>query len=95
MVSKTPRKIGLKTFLKRTLRRLEKYGWRQGAFGGAAGPNCLVGAMIYVPGETSALRFDAEGALGFGELSIIAWNDAPKRTFKQVKARIEKAIAKL
>lgn len=92
---------------KKVLELYERVGWTQGAywrdeFDRSCPPldatcMCLAGAAIVVgvPGESfrSIERLTVE--LKFNKPSELqAWNDAPGRTFEQVKLRLEAACYK-
>src|SRR5688572_27746313 len=67
-------------------------GWIQGAQHTDQG-FCVVGAANVFPGRKDAkwwaLRYIEDAAKTY---SIVTWNDAPGRTYKQVDAAIQKAI---
>lgn len=67
---------------------IEKYGWRQGAFGGFGGPACVMGAINTVAVSKSA-RVDAIWLLvkrldATNTIRIVGWNDKPSQTKEKV-----------
>jgi hypothetical protein len=76
---------------------LVEHGWHQGSYGYDGGPHCLLGAIHRaIDDECHDWRFtDACRALGpFVDQDVIhVWNDVPGRTFDQVLAALDHAIA--
>lgn len=91
--------------LQAALAHLRENGWRQRSFGDYGKPCCTVGAFIY---SSNKHRFTYQGyvdrAVSFvsravgGPSQIVEpflyhWNDVPGRTFAEVEAAFERAIA--
>ena len=81
--------------------RLTEYGWCQKRLQDLSGRCCALGSMLSTgelttKEELRAYR-NAERALieaaGEGWFSVVDWNDVPGRTFEEIIAGFDKAIA--
>lgn len=77
---------------------LEARGWCQGEATSPDGRHCIIGAldMVTHPAGGTDLYWDTQAFLRkvLGG-SIAVWNDAPGRTFEEVKAKLIEAEEKL
>lgn len=66
--------------------------WAKGEAVGEAGAICI-GMAIDQATQLTDIRIRVASALGLSHpLGCIAWNDAPERTFAEVRARLDHAI---
>lgn len=74
--------------------RLVTQGWTQGAMQNAIGQVCLVGAGSCLSSNAwLATRVALYRAMEPDRGELSQWNDAPGRTFAEVLALLDKAIA--
>ncbi len=85
--------------LEDALSLLEERGWAQGRYGDSDGGYCIAGAIYQQLIDTSndwrvplhhAVRALAQVT---GVPNVAMWNDAPERTFSQVREVMRRAIA--
>jgi len=82
-------------------KRIERLGWKQGAYGTEDGPCCIAGATIHVARELEnhecgmAARRRLEAHLGLALFGLPAWNDTPGRTQAEVIAALRGAAEEL
>jgi len=85
--------------------RLREVGWRQGAIGPEEGPNCIVGACLWVTGYLAAppttLSAGPERGIAAADAAVVNasqtrrpatasfWNDTPGRTVEEVIATLD------
>ena len=86
------------TDLRAVRAHLVEHGWTQGRAHDEAGRCCLVGAATRAMGDVVSYRYGAVRSALFMALrgvdfDLSAWNDAPGRTFAEVLALLDAAIA--
>jgi hypothetical protein len=93
--------------LEKAAEELEKHGWTKGHFGTAKGPKCASGAIRFVSTgrpsnypwnsrEASQALLELERSLPqMGHSTLVSWNDAPRRTAKQVIELFRKTARRL
>lgn len=86
--------------------RLKQRGWKKGSRGNALGPNCLMGANVYLPQGQTVSSFRA-GILPViieqfperkdedGYYSVVAFNDHADTTLDDVLMVLDKAQRKV
>lgn len=90
---------------KDVLERLQTHGWHKNTYGGAEGPNCLLGAIKAVKAQAEGVEYSAVHGTWSNPLTniiqevvveqysddIAGFNDLPDTTFDDVERVLEKA----